>query len=124
MTTRLQHVSVPRPPGSDDRARAFYGGLLGLEELPPPAALEGVLWYRLGAAELHLFSERERLPELRQHLCLEVDDLEALRERLEVAGVATQDATPIPGRPRFFCRDPFGNRLEFTAVTGDYRELG
>lgn len=121
MNVRLQHVSIPRPPASDDRARTFYGGLLGLKEIPPPDALEGVIWYSLGEAELHLFTEREPLPDLRQHFCLEVSDLKALRERLEAAGVATQDTTAIPGRPRFFCRDPFGNRLEFTALTGDYR---
>ena len=36
MTYRLQHVSVPRPPGSDQRTRAFYGALLGLQEIPAP----------------------------------------------------------------------------------------
>lgn len=28
----------------------------------------------------------------------------------------------IPHRPRFFCHDPAGNRLEFTAIEGDYGE--
>jgi hypothetical protein len=31
--------------------------------------------------------------------------------------------TPIPGRPRFFVRDPFGNLLEITTLEGDYERL-
>jgi hypothetical protein len=34
------------------------------------------------------------------------------------AGIETTDRTPIPNRPRFFCRDPFGN---LTTIMGDYR---
>ena len=42
-----------------------------------------------------------------------VDDLDALRRKLEGAKVELEEAIPINGRERFFCRDPFGNRLEF-----------
>jgi len=56
---RVQHVSLPRPPRSDEATRAFYGTLLGFEEIPAPASLADldVIWYRLGDAELHLFAE-------------------------------------------------------------------
>ena len=37
-----------------------------------------------------------------------------LRRRLEDAGIETNDTDEIGGRPRFFCRDPFGNRVELT----------
>jgi hypothetical protein len=37
------------------------------------------------------------------------------------AGIETTDRTPIPNRPRFFCRDPFGNLIELTTIMGDYR---
>ncbi len=122
MIARIQHVSIPHPVGSDDEVRAFYGELLSFEEIPPPASLEGVIWYRLGETELHLFADDGEEEPSRRHLCVEVGDVEALRERLAGAGVETRDATPIPGRPRFFCRDPFGNRLEFTQILGDYRK--
>jgi hypothetical protein len=36
-----------------------------------------------------------------------------LRARLQSAGVELEDAIPIDGRERFFCRDPFGHRFEF-----------
>jgi catechol 2,3-dioxygenase-like lactoylglutathione lyase family enzyme len=51
-----------------------------------------------------------------------VNDLEDYRHRLTQAGVTITSAEPIPSRPRFFCRDPFGNLLEFTTIQGDYRE--
>lgn len=115
---RIQHVSIPRPPDSAAQARAFYGDLLGLEELPVPETLHelDLIWFRLGATELHTLVEESIDSSSGRHLCIEVDDLEALRARLEAAGYATSDDLPIPGRPRFFCRDPFGNLIEFTTL--------
>jgi catechol 2,3-dioxygenase-like lactoylglutathione lyase family enzyme len=105
------------PAGGHDAARAFYGGLLGLEErdvLPKldPAEL---IWYRVGGdLELHLFDSRET-PTRSQHFCLRLDSgLDDLRTRLEAAGIEVADTTEIVGRPRFMCRDPFGNRIELT----------
>lgn len=47
MHLALDHVQVAIPAGGEDRARAFYGGLLGLKEIPKPAALSarGGVWY-------------------------------------------------------------------------------
>lgn len=127
MNARLQHVSVPRPPGSDSAARRFYGEALGLTEIMPPKALAdlNVIWYHLGGGtELHLLTEEPTGQDHSgRHFCLAVDDVEALRERLEAAGIAVVGTTPIPGRPRYFCRDPFGNMIEITTVEGDYQAL-
>lgn len=126
MTTRLQHVSIPRPPGSDSMARAFYGDLLELEEIPTPRSLASLdlIWFRLGDSELHLFAEEPMGQDHSgRHLCLAVDDVEALRGRLEAAGCSVVGTLPIPGRPRYFTRDPFGNLLEITTIEGDYRDL-
>lgn len=116
---RLQHVSISIPAGAEARraAQAFYGGLLRLEErdvLPQldPAQL---IWFRAGGdLELHVM-QMGAPPEQSAHFCLAVDgDLDGLRARLEQAGVETSDTTPIVGRPRFFCHDPFGNLVELT----------
>ena len=42
----LDHVQIAAPPGSEDEARAFYGGLLGLDELPKPEPMRasGGVW--------------------------------------------------------------------------------
>jgi len=119
---RVQHVSLPRPPRSDEATRAFYGTLLGLEEIPAPSSLADldVIWYRLGDAELHLFAEEPYPDRSRRHVCIEVDDLDEVRARLVAAGYTPEDTIAIPGRPRFFCRDPFGNRIEFTTIIDDY----
>lgn len=123
---RLQHTSIPMPPGLHDAARAFYNGALGLRELTPPATLDPreILWFAAGpdGAEVHLFTEERFGPNSpRQHLCLEVDDLDAFRARLAEQRIAVEEATPIHNRPRYFTHDPFGNRIELTQILGQYQ---
>ena len=38
---RLDHVQLAIPKGAEDLCRPFYVGLLGLKEVPKPAALAG-----------------------------------------------------------------------------------
>jgi catechol 2,3-dioxygenase-like lactoylglutathione lyase family enzyme len=126
MSVRLQHVSIPRPPGSEEETRAFYRDLLGLPEIPPPNSIEAaeVIWFKLGEdAELHCFREEPLGDTSNRHLCLVVEDLTGLRQKLDSAGYQPYDVEAIPGRPRFFCRDPFGNIIEFTTIVGDYLAL-
>jgi len=118
---KLQHVSIVIPPGSEEKARGFFGELLGLRERPPGEGLDpaAVIWFETGPGlELHLMLRDEEIGGQR-HFCLEVDDLAAIRRRLEEADVETREATPIVGRPRFFCRDPFGNLVELTHIEAD-----
>jgi catechol 2,3-dioxygenase-like lactoylglutathione lyase family enzyme len=116
---RLQHVSITAPGGGEERVRAFYGGLLGLKELDVPPKLDPsrLIWFRVGEPdlELHVMLGEEAAAG-RGHFCLEVEDVDGMRRRLADAGVETSDATEIVGRPRFFCRDPFGNRVELTTI--------
>src|SRR5437660_553917 len=123
---RLQHVSVPRPPGEAAHHRAvdFYAGVLGLEEIPKPRTFTevDVTWFRIGDIEIHVFASEpgEGLAHPGSHFCLVVDDLEATRSALVAAGFPCHHAGPIPNRPRFYARDPFGNEIEFTHIEGDY----
>jgi len=124
---RLQHVSTPYPEGADEQVRAFYGRLLGLKEKPAPDSLQGqgLVWFAAGDDELELHFLPDPVPpdpRARRHFCLEVGDLDGWRRRLAEAGLTPYDATAIPNRPRFFCRDPFGNLLELTTIVGDYRD--
>jgi catechol 2,3-dioxygenase-like lactoylglutathione lyase family enzyme len=52
----LDHVQVAMPPGEEERARDFYGGVLGLREIakPPNLAARGGVWFAVGARQLHL----------------------------------------------------------------------
>jgi catechol 2,3-dioxygenase-like lactoylglutathione lyase family enzyme len=118
---RLQHVSIPIDADGDDAARAFYGGLLGLDErdVPPRLDPNALIWFRAGGdLELHLIKQG-RLDLGPTHFCFVVDDLDAVRRRLASAGVETWDTTPIVGRPRVFTRDPVGNALELTQFEAD-----
>jgi Double zinc ribbon len=111
----LLHVQVAIPAGGEARGRAFYGGLLGLDEIPKPAALRerGGLWYRIGTLELHLGAESDFRPARKAHPAFAVEHLERLRRHLQAHGVSTRDDVILPDRTGFYCDDPFGNRLEF-----------
>jgi catechol 2,3-dioxygenase-like lactoylglutathione lyase family enzyme len=116
---RLQHVSVAIDPDGAERARGFYGGLLGLQEKPVPPKLdpEQLVWFDLGGdLELHLMQTGDGPPP-NAHFCIAVDDgLDGIRARVEAAGIETRTPTEIVGRPRFMCRDPFGNLVELTQL--------
>ncbi len=113
--TGIDHVQVAAPPGCENAARAFYGALLGLEELAKPATLaaRGGCWFRAGGQELHVGVEDPFSPALKAHPGLVCADLDDVRARLDGAGIATRNDHSLPGARRFFAADPFGNRLEF-----------
>lgn len=118
----LQHVSTPFPPGEQSAIRTFYGDVLGLTEIEPPASLAhlDLVWFSAGLGlELHFFPGTTD-PQSARHFCLDVDDLDETRNQLEKAGRRPYEDTPIPNRPRFFCRDPIGSLIEFTSIQGDY----
>jgi catechol 2,3-dioxygenase-like lactoylglutathione lyase family enzyme len=113
--TGIDHVQVAAPPACEAEARAFYGQLLGLEELAKPEALaaRGGCWFRAGAQELHVGVEEPFTPARKAHPSFVVTDLEEVAARLAAAGVDVAFDDQIPGTRRFETADPFGNRLEF-----------
>ena len=132
----IQHVSIPRPPGRESRqtARVFFGDLLGLAEKPVPKSVAhlDLIWFQVGELEIHCFSESPLEDPSGRHFCLVLDDVASLtgaaalagmRRKLQDAGYAPWNPEAIPGRPRFFCRDPFNNIIEFTTIIGDYQQL-
>ncbi len=122
MILGLHHAQITIPVGAEDAARRFFCDVLGLRELPKPPALavRGGFWLQAGAAQIHVGVEdgvdRRRT---KAHVALEVDDLAAMRARLEALGIATQDGEAVPGLHRFELRDPFGNRVELVQRIAD-----
>ena len=116
---RLDHVQVCIPPEAEGRAREFYGGLLGLEEIEKPEVLKknGGLWYKIADVALHVGVEDVVAPSKR-HPAFEVEDVTDVRTYLEQNGVRTKDEPDIPGVVhRFSLFDPFGNRIELFEKT-------
>ena len=111
----FHHVQGAMPVGQEDRAEAFYSGLLGLERVPKPEQLagRGGAWFRGAGVEVHLGVEDPFRPARKAHPAFIVKGLEELRERLEQAGVEFEPQPPLEGFRRFHAFDPFGNRLEF-----------
>lgn len=119
---RLQHVGVTFPPGRAGDVRGFYGGVLGIPEMPvpPEVADKGWVWFatRDEGIELHFIPhELPPDPARRHHFCLQVEDLDATRARLEAAGAPLIDAgSRIHGRERLFTRDPLENLVELVQM--------
>ena len=121
----LDHVQVAAPPECEDDARRFYGGLLGLEELPKPPLLaaRGGVWFRVGTHELHVGVAEPFAPATKAHpafLVPSVGALERLAAEVKGSGGSVRWADPeeIPGSTRFFVDDPWGNRIEVIARVG------
>ena len=111
---RLSHVNITMPPGGEGNARAFYGGLLGLPEIPKPESIRnrGGVWFDAGGLDLHLSVEECRAgADTYRHFGLECADIAGVRARLNAAGVTIDDGRPAPWQ-RLFVHDPFGNRIE------------
>jgi len=116
---RLHHAQITIPPGSEAEAeaRAFYCDLLGLTEIPKPAALaeRGGFWVTVAGQQVHFGVEADvDRRATKAHLAYLVSDLDGWRDKLSEHGVVIEEQIPVPGLARFEFRDPFGNRVEFT----------
>ncbi len=111
----IDHVQLAIPAGGEDRARAFYGDLLGLPEQPKPAELagRGGCWFESAAIKVHCGVETPFAPARKAHIAFRVDDVAGLATRARAAGYEVADDAKLPGHERAFIYDPFGNRLEF-----------
>ena len=110
----IDHVQLAMPPGGEAQARAFYAGILGLDEIPKPAELagRGGAWFGNGAVTLHLGVEQEFRPARKAHPALLVEGLAELVTRLGDAGHPIQRDVQLAGIERVHVSDPFGNRIE------------
>jgi len=110
----IDHVQLAMPPGGEERARAFYRDVLGLDEVPKPPILaaRGGCWFERGAVRVHLGVEAEFRPARKAHPAFVVSDLDGLVERCRAAGSRVVPAEEPGGSRRFHVDDPFGNRIE------------
>lgn len=112
--TAIDHVQLAMPAGEEDKARAFYGELLGMNEVskPPELAKRGGCWFESGVVQIHLGVESDFRAAKKAHPALRCRDYDGLTARLRIRGVEVADDANIPGVRRCHIADPFGNRIE------------
>ena len=100
MIARIDHVQVAAPAGGEDAARAFYGDLLGLAELPKPERLRarGGVWFAVGEQQLHVGIEEPFAPARKAHPALAVPRADELQRARRAA--SRPPAAPSPGTGR------------------------
>ena len=111
----LDHLQVAMPRAKEAAARAFYGHVLGLAEIPKPEQLaaRGGVWFQCGPQQLHLGVEDVLRPAKKAHPAFAVEDLDALARDLEAGDYrAVVDSVQLEGSRRNFTEDPFGIRVE------------
>lgn len=115
----VTHVQVAIPVGGEDEARGFYGGLLGLNEIPKPPELVvwGGCWFELPegtCGQLQLGVDPDFHPARKAHVAFAASDVTGLAEMARSQGrEVVEDQSD--GAERVYIYDPFGNRLEFMA---------
>ena len=101
-----------------DKAKEFYGEVLGMKELPRPELPIPGAWYEWNGVQVHLIGRSAsmgNLPGIGAHIAIQVEDLEQAKAELRVRGVAFQEFTPPPSmraNPVLFLKDPDGNVVE------------
>jgi len=112
----IDHVQLAMPAGieAEERAQAFFEGLLGLPRVPKPPELatRGGCWFERGPARVHLGVEEDFRPARKAHPALVVSHLDELCRLLDRSGHPTRRADDVPGKPQWYVDDPFGNRIE------------
>ncbi|MDQ3177401.1 MAG: glyoxalase [Actinomycetota bacterium] len=106
------------PAGGEADARSFYTDVLGLAELPKPAALaaRGGCWFESGEVRVHLGVEDDFRPARKAHPALVVRDLPSVARDL---GLDIEWSDDLPDVVRGFVHDPFGNRIELISESGN-----
>lgn len=117
MLSGIDHVQVAAPPGCEQAARAFYGELLGLEEIakPEPLRARGGVWFRIGSQQLHVGVAADFAPARKAHPAFAVGQYDVLLARLRGAEVETAEDTSLQGVRRCYVDDPWGNRIELVS---------
>src|SRR5436190_23550482 len=82
---RIDHVAINVSEMA--RARAFYGGILKLKEVPRPKSFDFAgAWYRIGTVDLHLISRGEVDALSRRHFAFWLSDVHAAAKSIQSAG--------------------------------------
>ncbi|MFP5298414.1 MAG: VOC family protein [Actinomycetota bacterium] len=115
----LDHVAITAPEELESEVVDWYERVLGLPRITKPdgTRIKGA-WFSAGDVEVHVTIDEHNPPKI-AHYALVVTDPQAAIDRLRDAGCHIEQASSIPGRKRFYTRDPAGNRIEIVAFEGE-----
>lgn len=111
----IDHIQLAMPAGGEEKAREFFVGILGFQEIPKPPELSkrGGAWFETGSVQLHLGVEADFRPARKAHPAFLVDDLDRMIIKIQSAGFEIDNTQPaLNGYKRIHIFDPFGNRIE------------
>lgn len=110
----IDHIQLAAPKGSEEEARAFFTGILGLEEIEKPPLLRkrGGVWFKFGHYQIHIGIEEPFIPAKKAHPAFRIKDIEALKSHLRDNDYPFVADDNLPGANRIYVDDPFGNRME------------
>jgi catechol 2,3-dioxygenase-like lactoylglutathione lyase family enzyme len=116
----IDHVQLAMPAGAEERARQFYSGVLGMQEVPKPTELakSGGVWFQSGNVQIHLGVELDFRPARKAHAALRCVSYDDFIHKLRRAGVKITPDDRIPGVRRCHIEDCFGNRIELMEGIG------
>ncbi|MDJ0680657.1 MAG: VOC family protein [Xenococcaceae cyanobacterium MO_167.B52] len=108
-----------------DKAQAFYGDILGLEESPERAFNFPGIWYQIGNYQIHLIHRLNFTNSIvneakwgrNPHLALETDDLANIIAKLRDHNYPVQMSAS--GRKALFTQDPDGNIIEISQMSSN-----
>lgn len=111
----IDHIQLAAPIGGEEKARKFYKGILGFEEVEKPDSLKqnGGVWFKAGNVHIHIGIEETFMPARKAHPAIEVENIEAFRQDLLDNEIDVTVDARLPGANRFYIYDCFGNRIEF-----------
>lgn len=114
----IDHVQLAMPQGGETLARAFYGELLGLREVPKPSELaqRGGIWFENDCVKVHLGIEQDFRPARKAHPAFVVEEFISLIDSLNKHGREVVTAELFNGYQRAHVTDPFGNRIELISA--------
>lgn len=114
----VDHVQLTMPCGEEDRAREFYVGVLGFNEVtkPPELAKRGGCWFSSGDVHVHLGVDSDFRPAKKAHPAFRCADYDGYIRRLAGLGIrVVPEEIPLNGKAHCYFADPFGNRIELVA---------
>jgi len=112
----LQHVALETRL-ADVAACVDFWGMLGFEQVDPPASLADVAtWLQRERMQIHLLHADDPVVPPQGHAAVVLDDYEETLDALRAAGHEPEPRREHWGQPRAFVRDPAGHRVVVLAA--------